>query len=109
LGEAVRFPFRRADRIIAGDRFASRYATAENLRLLKALTAAERHADTVSAELSSARVELARLRHSRAVDLEVMAALKYASKLCPGCGQAADDDGPDTDVLATDPTRQEPR
>jgi cell division septum initiation protein DivIVA len=73
---------------------------AENLRLLKALTAAEERADQWMVEATAARVELAaRIESDR-----------YANKLCPGCGQAADDDmnGPDGHVLADDPTRQEP-
>jgi hypothetical protein len=86
----------------------------ENVRLAKALTAADRSADMLAAELASARVEIAGLLRSKEVNLGLMSAIHreyeqlYAAKLCPGCGQAADDDGPDTDVWATDPTRQEP-
>lgn len=78
---------------------------------VRALATTEAHLDVVEAELVSATAELDRLRAAR-----------YDSKLCPGCGQAADDDmnGQDAGVLAddlttgyesvwpTNPTRQEP-
>jgi hypothetical protein len=60
---------------------------AENLRLLKALTAAEERADQWRAEATAARVELA-----ARIGLDRYRRPKYADKLCPGCDEAADDD-----------------